>query len=105
MMEENEFIGQEQESDTADAAENENAETTGEAKEEESKHDKFRRLASNRTNKILSTLTLLGNCSSRGTYEYSEEEIEKIFDTIQSKLDETKARFSHKKHEEDKFVL
>lgn len=104
-MEENEFTEQEQTSDVTDATENENAETTGEAKEEESKHDKFRRLASNRTNKILSTLTLLGNCSNKGTYEYSEDEIEKIFDTIQLKLDETKARFEHKKQEEDKFVL
>lgn len=32
---------------------------------DESKNDKFRRIAAGRTNKILSTLTLLGNCSNR----------------------------------------
>ena len=64
---------------------------------DESKNDKFRRIAAGRTNKILSTLTLLGNCSNRILYEYTDEEVDKIFDAIQSKLDETKTKFQPKK--------
>lgn len=73
---------------------------------EESKSEKFKRLASGRTNKILSTLTLLGNCSNTGSYEYTQEEVDKIFTALQSKLDETKAKFHPKnKEKEDLFTL
>lgn len=73
---------------------------------EESKSDKFKRLAASRTNKILNTLGNLGNCSNRNSYEYTQEEVDKIFDTIQKKLDDTRAKFSPKESRaEEKFVL
>ena len=46
---------------------------------EESKHDKFVRLAEARTNKIIDTLQLLGNCSNTSVYEYTQDEVEEIF--------------------------
>ena len=44
---------------------------------EESKHDKFVRLAEARTNKIIDTLQLLGNCSNTSVYEYTQDEVER----------------------------
>ena len=61
---------------------------------EETKREKFVRLAEARTNKILDTLTLLGNCSNTGAYEYSQKDIDKIFKAIQTQVDDTRKRFS-----------
>ena len=49
----------------------------------ETKRDKFVRLAEARTNKIISMIRLLGNCSNSRIYEYSREDIKKIFSTIE----------------------
>lgn len=59
----------------------------------ETKREKFVRLAENRTNKIIDTLKLLGNCSNTSVYEYNQNDVDKIFNTIQSQLNETKKRF------------
>lgn len=45
----------------------------------ETKRDRFVRLAEARTNKILELMRLLGNCSSRANYEYTEDDIKQIF--------------------------
>ncbi len=37
----------------------------------ETKREKFIRLAEARTNKIIDTLQLLGNCSNLSTYDYT----------------------------------
>ena len=55
---------------------------------EESKHDKFVRLAEARTNKIIDTLQLLGNCSNTSVYEYTMDEVEEIFQAIEQELRE-----------------
>lgn len=60
----------------------------------ESKRDKFVRLAEKRTNRILDTLQLLGNCSNTSVYEYTQKDVDKIFKAIQSQVDETKRRFN-----------
>ena len=71
----------------------------------ESKHDKFKRLATARVTNALKKIELIGNLSSSG-YEYSPEEVEKIFISLQQTLDSTKARFSRSKKEETpKFAL
>ena len=44
----------------------------------ETKRQKFVRLAENRTNKILDMIQLLGNLSSLGTYEYTQQDVDKI---------------------------
>ena len=59
----------------------------------ETKHQKFVRLAENRTNKILETINLLGNLSNLNVYDYSESEINLIFSTIENQLKETKKKF------------
>jgi hypothetical protein len=71
----------------------------------ESKHDKFKRLANQRVANALKKIELIGNLSSSG-YEYSSEEVEKIFIALQQTLDSTKNRFSKaKKEETQKFAL
>jgi hypothetical protein len=64
--------------------------------EAESKHDKFKRLATQRVKNALKKIELIGNLSSSG-YEYGQEEVDKIFAAIQNTLDNTKARFSKSK--------
>jgi len=61
--------------------------------ENETKKERFKRLASLRTNIVLDRLKVLGNCANRQIYEYSKDEVDKIFDEISQKLKETKARF------------
>ncbi len=61
----------------------------------ESKEARFRRLAEARVNKIISMLRLLGNLSWKGTYDYSNEQVEQIFTVLQSELERAKNRFLH----------
>ena len=44
----------------------------------ESKKERFVRIAEARTNKIIDMIRLLGNCSSKATYEYSKEELRRF---------------------------
>ncbi len=69
---------------------------------DESKHERFRRLATARTNMVLEKLRLLGNLSSTINYNYTDEEINKIFYTLDSQLRVLKARFSGKRKREFK---
>lgn len=55
--------------------------------------DRFKRLATQRTNSVLLRLKVLGNCSNRSAYEYDEEDIAKIFAEIERMVRETKAKF------------
>lgn len=59
----------------------------------ESAHDRFVRLAIKRTNAVLEKLRVLGNCSNRGAYEYSNDEVEKMFAAISEELRLIKAKF------------
>jgi len=68
----------------------------------ESKNDRFKRLAENRTNEVLKRLKILGNCANRGVYEYSQDDINKIFFEIDRKIKETKAKFHFPKEKEFK---
>lgn len=60
------------------------------------KHENFVRLANQRTNKVLDMIVLLGNLSNSSSYEYSEEEVNKIFNTINNELKNQKKRFNKK---------
>ncbi len=64
------------------------------------KRERFKRLASQRTNLILQRLKVLGNCSNRSAYEYTEEEVNKIFSEIEKKVREVKSKFTFDRHRE-----
>jgi len=66
---------------------------------EETRHERFKRLAAKRTNDILDKIRILGNCSNKSSYEYTEEEVNKIFNEIDKQLKMTKARFLGGKRE------
>lgn len=61
---------------------------------EETRNIRFKRLATARTNAVLDKLRLLGNLSNKANYDFSEEEINKIFSAIDSQLKTIKAKFS-----------
>lgn len=59
----------------------------------ELKYNKFRRLATSRTNEIIKKLKLLGNLSNKKVYEYSKQDADKIFAAINKELKLAKIRF------------
>ena len=75
-------------------------------KNEETKRDKFVRIAEAGTNKIINMIQLLGNCSNQSLYEYSQKDVNKIFNAIQAELDEAKKRYSKQDSQKgSKFTL
>lgn len=72
----------------------------------ESKRERFIRIAEARTNKILDMIKLLGNCSSKSNYEYTDEDVRKIFGAIEREIKNTKAKFNGSDElKEDRFTL
>ncbi len=60
----------------------------------ETKREKFVRIAEARTNKIISMIQLLGNCSNQNQYEYTQKDVNKIFNAIQTELDAVRKRYN-----------
>ena len=63
---------------------------------EETRSERFRRVATRRTNNILRQIHILGNCSNKSSYSYTEEDIKKIFSVIEGELRSTKAMFGNR---------
>ena len=71
----------------------------------ESKRDRFVRIVENRTNKIIDMLRLLGNCANKSNYDYTEADVQKIFNTLEKELKAAKMKYTSVGTEEDKFKL
>ena len=71
-------------------------------KEKETNRNRFIRLATLRTNTVLKRLKVLGNCANRSVYEYTEQDINKIFSEIDRAVKDTKAKFHFPKKKEFK---
>ena len=69
---------------------------------EQERRERFKRLAVYRTNEVLKKLKVLSNCANRSAYEYTEEEIAKIFSEIERSVRESKAKFHFPKKKEFK---
>lgn len=63
----------------------------------ENKRGAFVRIAQKRTNAVIDKIRILSNCSNRYYYEYSDEDVKKIFSAIEDELKITKARFMQSK--------
>lgn len=63
---------------------------------EQEKLERFKRVAENRTNKIIDNIRLLGNCANQSNYEYSEDDVKKIFTAIETELRNTKLKYQSK---------
>lgn len=61
--------------------------------EKESKRNRFIRVAESRTNKILQQIRLIGNLSNKNVYEYSDQDIEKIFAALEEEIENQKEKF------------
>ena len=47
------------------------------------KRENFEKIATGRVQKILKNLELLGNCSNTSYYDYTKEDVDKIFKVFQ----------------------
>jgi len=68
----------------------------------ETPEERFKRIATVRTNAVLNRLRILGNLSNRQMYSYSEEDINKIFSAINKQLREVRIKFNSQKQEKFK---
>jgi len=71
----------------------------------ETKRERFKRIAEARVNKILDMMRLLGNCASPSNYEYTDEDIKKIFNALERELKNTKNKFLGVESKEERFTL
>ena len=63
----------------------------------EKKKADFIRLAEKRMGTALKDLALLGNLSDTSNYKYDQEQVEKMFNRLQTELDDCKKKFAPKK--------
>lgn len=63
-------------------------------KDDQKKALKFREAANRRVQNVETTLRRVRSLSNPSSYSYSEEEVERIFDHLQSVLDHTRESFS-----------
>lgn len=70
---------------------------------EETKRDKFIRIAEARTNKAAEMIKLLGNCANKSTYDYTEDDIKRVFSYLEREMRNARNRFSGMDSDENKF--
>lgn len=61
------------------------------------KHDKFLTVSVDLVRKAVASIEKVGKISNKKQYEYSQEEVEKMFSVLEKSLEETKALFDEKK--------
>ena len=71
----------------------------------ETKRDRFVRIVEARTNKIISMIRLLGNCSNKSNYDYTDADVQKVFSAIEKELKLARIKFSANDSEDDMFRL
>ena len=71
----------------------------------EMKEERFKRIAGRRVQEILDKLWLLGNCSNKGNYYYTDEQVKKIFNAIDDRLKRIKTEFNKRKTKRGEFNL
>jgi hypothetical protein len=70
------------------------------ADRDETREEKFSRLANRRVNHILHHVQTFTNLSNRGSYAYTDAQVEGIFEVIQAAIDEAQARFKPRRKPE-----
>jgi len=65
------------------------------ARSSESKREAFQRLATKRTSAVLERLRILGHCANPQLYDYTQEDVRKIFQAIEKELRVVKVRFQN----------
>lgn len=68
------------------------------------KRENFKRIADNRVNKIVDLISKLHNLSNTSFYEYTDEQIDEMFNLIQNELDKQRQLFDNDKKKDQKRV-
>ncbi len=71
----------------------------------ETKREKFIRIVEARTNKAVEMIRLLGNCSNKSSYDYTEEDIKRIFGYLEKEIKNARSKFNGVESDEGKFSL
>lgn len=66
------------------------------------KRAKFVELATNRVNRAIKDLRLVGNLANRSSYEYTDDDAKKILRVLQRELDDLKLRFKGIEESDDR---
>ena len=69
------------------------------------KRQRFVRIVESRVNKILTNLDNLGRCSNKRNYEYSQDEVRRIFREIDRKVKEVRRQFESTNGRNSRFKL
>ena len=69
----------------------------------ETKNEKFIRLAEYRINKIMVAVGSLDKLHNKNSYEYTDEQVNAMFESLEKQLAEVKSHFAKTKMQEAKF--
>ena len=64
---------------------------------DEVKHERFRKVVEKRMEVLINDFYKLGNCASKISYDYTESEVNQIFEEIDRQRDILRERFNGKK--------
>jgi len=71
----------------------------------ETKRERFVRIAEARTNKAIDMIRLIGNCANKSTYDYTEKDVNKIFDTLKRELNIAREQYNSANKKNNEFKL
>ena len=69
------------------------------------KRAKFVELAQKRVNKAINSLRLIGNLSNKNNYTYQEQDVDRIFQALESEIRRVKTRFATASSSKNEFRL
>lgn len=70
---------------------------------QETKRERFHRIAAKRMQNIITEMNRLSNCSNRATYDYTDEDVKKMISTLNDKFSEIKISFKTGLNKSNKF--
>jgi hypothetical protein len=68
----------------------------------ETKNERFIRIAESRTNKVIQMIRNLSNLSNKSNYNYTDDDVKKIFNALEKELRIAKLKFTEKEKSEFK---
>lgn len=69
------------------------------------RRERFVRIVERRVNKVLDNLDSLGKCANRKNYEYSAQDVMRIFQAIDKKMKAIRALYENSNQEKNAFRL
>jgi len=65
------------------------------------KRERFLKLAESRVNRVLKDIQLVGNLGNRANYQYTPEEVRKIFAAVEAEIKSARRRFDERAESAD----